>query len=72
MAEGGCGGNSAIPERNQKVDSPAVLLESAGHHRKKYSFHEKKQKSGVRNMKRAKSIFLWWGEQSEQRRGWLP
>jgi len=34
MAEGGCGGNSAMPERNQKVDSPAVLLESAGHHRK--------------------------------------
>jgi len=23
-----------MPERNQKVDSPAVLLESAGHHRK--------------------------------------
>jgi len=34
MAEGGCGGNSAMPERNQIVDSPAVLLESAGHHRK--------------------------------------
>ena len=33
-AEGGCGGNSAAPERNQIVDSPAVLLESAGHHRK--------------------------------------
>jgi len=23
-------------------------------------------------MKRAKSIFLWWRERSEQRRGWLP
>jgi hypothetical protein len=34
MAEGGCGGSSAMPERNQIVDSPAVLLESAGHHRK--------------------------------------
>ena len=34
MAEGGYGGNSAMPERNQIVDSPAVLLESAGHHRK--------------------------------------
>ncbi len=34
MAEGGCGGNSAMPERNQKVDSPALLLEEAGHHRK--------------------------------------
>jgi len=28
-----CGGNSAVPERNQIVDS-AVLLESAGHHKK--------------------------------------
>ena len=34
MAEGGCGGNSAMPEREKKVDSPAVLLKSAGHHRK--------------------------------------
>ena len=34
MAEGGCGGNSAAPERNQTEASPAVLLESAGHHRK--------------------------------------
>src|SRR3989338_2633667 len=25
-AEGGCGGNSASPERIQKADSPAVLL----------------------------------------------
>lgn len=30
------------------------------------------KKSGARKMKRAKSIFLWWGERSEQRRGWLP
>ena len=42
MAEGGCGGNSAMPERNQKVDSPAVLLEEAGHHRKTFfSFYYK-------------------------------
>ncbi len=42
MAEGGCGGNSAMPERNQKVDSPAVLLEEAGHHRKiLFSLEEK-------------------------------
>ena len=34
VGEGGCGGNSAVPERNQNVDSHAVLLESAGHHRK--------------------------------------
>ena len=42
MAEGGCGWNSAMPERNQKVDSPAVLLEEAGHHRKTFfSFYYK-------------------------------
>jgi len=42
MAEGGCGGNSAMPERNQNVDSPVVLLESAGHHRKiLFSLEEK-------------------------------
>jgi len=34
MAEGGCGGNSAAPERDQIANSPAVLLESAGYHRK--------------------------------------
>ena len=43
MAEGGCVGNSAMPERNQIVDSPAVLLEEAGHHRKTFfSFLEEK------------------------------
>ena len=26
MAEGGCGGNSAMPERNQNEASPAALL----------------------------------------------
>ena len=42
MAEGGCGGNSAMPEPDMKVDSPAVLLESAGHHRKiLFSLREK-------------------------------
>ena len=30
-----------------------------------------KKKSGVRKMKRAKSIFLWCCEVSEQWRGWL-
>src|SRR3990167_6207497 len=70
MAEGGCGGNSAMPERNQKVDSPAVLLEEAGHHRK-ILFSLREEKSS-RKMKRAKSIFLWCGELVEQWRGCLP
>src|SRR3990167_4884848 len=43
MAEGGCGGDSAMPEQNKKVDSPAVLLEEAGHHRKiLFSLREEK------------------------------
>jgi len=33
-AEGGCGGNSAAPERIQKEASPAALLVKAKHHRK--------------------------------------
>ena len=33
-AEGGCGGNSAAPERNQTEASPAALLVKAKHHRK--------------------------------------
>jgi|GEM_PF-5005303 len=42
MAEGGCGGNSAMPEREKKVDSPAVLLSRAGHNRKiLFSLEEK-------------------------------
>src|SRR3989344_5718397 len=43
VGEGGWGGNPAMPERNQKVDSPAVLLEEAGHHRKiLFSLREEK------------------------------
>ena len=33
-AEGGCGGNSAAPERNKTEASPAALLVKARHHRK--------------------------------------
>ena len=48
-AEGGCGGNSAAPERNQIVDSPAVLLESAGHHRKILFSLGKKETPAAKN-----------------------
>ena len=34
VAEGGCGGNSAAPERIQTEASPAALLVKAKHHRK--------------------------------------
>ena len=39
-AEGGFGGNSAFPLRNQIVDSPATCLNTwKAEHRRKYSFH---------------------------------
>ena len=71
------GENSAMSERNQKVDSPAVLLEEAGRHRKiLFSLGEKEIRRApclpAGKMKRAKSIFLWCGELVEQWRGWLP
>jgi len=56
-AEGGCGGNSAMPERNQIVDSPAVLLESAGHHRKiLFSLGEKEIRRA--QIRKARNHFL--------------
>jgi len=56
MAEGGCGGNSAMPERNQKVDSPAVLLEEAGHHGKILFSLEEKEIRRAQN-KKSKEYF---------------
>ncbi|OGY56897.1 MAG: hypothetical protein A2119_02645 [Candidatus Colwellbacteria bacterium GWA2_46_10] len=42
MAEGGCGGNSAMPERNQTEASSATLLFKARRHRKiLFSLREK-------------------------------
>ena len=42
-AEGGCGGNSATPERIQKADSPAVLLvKSRTPHKSFFPFRRKK------------------------------
>jgi len=39
MAEGGCGGNSAAPERNQIVDSHATCLKTwKAEHRRKILF----------------------------------
>ena len=56
MAEGGCGGNSAMPERNQKVDSPAVLLEEAEHHRK-ILFSLKEKEIGRAQNEKSKEYF---------------
>ncbi len=60
MAEGGCGGNSAMPERNQKVDSPAVLLEEAGHHRKILFSLEEKEIRRAQNEKSKEYFSVVW------------
>ena len=48
---GGWGGIPPIPERNQKGDSPAVLLEEAGHHRKILFSLEEKEIGRAQNEK---------------------
>ena len=60
MAEGGCGGNSAMPERNQKVDSPAVLLEEAGHHGKILFSLEEKEIRRAQNKKSKEYFSVVW------------
>ena len=58
MAEGGCGGNSAMPERNQNVDSPATCLNTwkAEHHRK-ILFSLKEEKIGRAQNEKSKEYF---------------
>ena len=62
----GVWGNSATPERNQIVDSPAVLLVQS-RTRKKFSF-PLEEKIGARKSKIMKKTFLRGGEVSERRR----
>ena len=65
MAEGGCGGNSAMPERNQKVDSPAVLLEEAGHHRKiLFSLGEKEIRRAQNEKSKEYFSVVWRAERA--------
>src|SRR3990167_8083900 len=51
MGEGGWGGNPPMPERKKKVDSPAVLLEEAGHHGKILFSLEEKEIRRAQNKK---------------------
>jgi len=71
VAEGGFGGNSATPERNQIADSPAVLLVKSRTPHKSFLFLLE-EKIGARKSKIVKKTFLRGGEVSERRRGWLP
>jgi len=57
-AEGGCGGNSATPERIQKADSPATCLNTwkAEHHRK-ILFSLKEKEIGRAQNEKSKEYF---------------
>ena len=60
MAEGGRGGNSAMPERNQNEASAAALLVKARHHRKiLFSLREEKiRRAQIR--KSEENFFVGW------------
>jgi hypothetical protein len=60
VAEGGCGGNSASPERNQIVDSPAVLLIKSRTPHKSFLFllEEKNRRAQIKNCK--ENFFEGW------------
>ena len=59
-AEGGCGGNSAAPERNQKEASPAALLGESRTSKKSFVFllEEKIGRAQIRNRKQNFSL-VW-------------
>ena len=57
-AEGGCGGNSAAPERNQTEASPAALLVQSRATQKSFLFLLE-EKIGARKSGKAKKTFLW-------------
>ena len=59
-AEGGCGGNSASPERNQIVDSPAVLLVKSRTQQKSFLFllEEKNRRAQIKKCE--ENFFAGW------------
>ena len=59
-AEGGCGGNSATPERIQKADSPAVLLVKSRTPQKSFLFllEEKNRRAQIKNCE--ENFFAGW------------
>jgi len=60
MAEGGCGGNSAMPERNQTEASPAALLVESRTPQKSFLFllEEKIRRAQIR--KSEENFFVGW------------
>ena len=60
VAEGGFGGNSATPERNQIVDSPAVLLVKSRTQQKSFLFllEEKNRRAQIKNCE--ENFFAGW------------
>ena len=60
MAEGGFGGNSATPERNQIVDSPAVLLVKSRTQQKSFLFllEEKNRRAQIKKCE--ENFFAGW------------
>ena len=60
MAEGGCGGNSAMPERNQNEASPATLLVESRTQQKSFLFllEEKIRRAQIR--KSEENFFAGW------------
>ena len=59
-AEGGCGGNSATPERIQKADSPAVLLVKSRTPQKSFLFllEEKNRRAQIKKCE--ENFFAGW------------
>ena len=59
-AEGGCGGNSATPERNQIADSPAVLLVKSRTPHKSFLFllEEKNRRAQIKKCE--ENFFAGW------------
>jgi len=63
-AEGGFGGNSAFPLRNQIVDSPVICLNTwKAEHRRKILFSLKEEKIGRAQNEKSKEYFsvVWRG-----------
>ena len=60
VAEGGFGGNSATPERNQKADSPAVLLVKSRTPHKSFLLllEEKNRRAQIKNCE--ENFFAGW------------
>jgi len=67
MAEGGCGGNSALP--SQKIEaSPAALLVESRTQQKSFLFHLERKNPARANQEKRRKLFCWVASASERRR----